>query len=156
MVGQSPPDVRTSANAASGPRRCLENANTAAPSLTPPRPYGVKFIRCASLRSTHPTRPRLRRHAAAERYRHAQCALLPGSSRQAVACGLNGGLRGQCSGTIPQCLNLERQLNHTASKPCILGFEPLKDSLSTPTLLIKPRGFRIPPWQTKPFEGRSI
>jgi hypothetical protein len=38
---------------------CLESANTAAPSLTPPRPYGVKFIRCASLRSTHPTRPAL-------------------------------------------------------------------------------------------------
>jgi len=38
---------------------CLASANTAAPSLTPPRPYGVKFIRCASLRSTHPTRPAL-------------------------------------------------------------------------------------------------
>src|SRR5262245_51185041 len=100
---------------------CLESANTAARSLTPPRPYGVKFIRCASLRSTHPTRPRLRRHAAAERYRHAQCAVLPGSSRQAVACGLNSGLRGQSSGTIPQCLNLQREFNHTASKPCILG-----------------------------------
>jgi hypothetical protein len=70
--------------------------------------------------------PRLRRHAAVERYRHAQCALLPGSSRQAAACGLNGGLRGQCSGTIPQCLNLEREFNHTASKPRILGFESRK------------------------------
>ena len=43
---------------------------------------------------------------------------------QAVACGLNGGLRG--SGTIPQRLNLEHEFNHTASKLCILGFEPLK------------------------------
>jgi hypothetical protein len=25
-----------------------------------------------------------------------------------------------------QCLNLEREFHHTASKLCILGFEPLK------------------------------
>jgi len=72
---------------------------------------------------------------------------LPGSIDASARCGLDG-LRGQCFGTIPQCLNLKREFNHTASKPCILGFEPLKGSLSAPTLLIKPRGFRIPPWQT--------
>jgi hypothetical protein len=27
---------------------------------------------------------------------------------------------------IAQCLNLEREFHHTASKLCILGFEPLK------------------------------
>jgi hypothetical protein len=25
-----------------------------------------------------------------------------------------------------QCLNLEDEIHHTASKPCIFGFEPLK------------------------------
>ena len=65
---------------------------------------------------------------------------------QAVACGLNGGLRG--SGTIPQRLNLEHEFNHTASKLCILGFEPLKGFLIARTTLTKPRVFRIPPWQT--------
>jgi len=33
------------------------------------------------------------------------------------------------SGTIAQCLNLEHEVHHTASKLCILGFEPLKWSL---------------------------
>jgi hypothetical protein len=56
-------------------------------------------------------------------------------------------LRRQCFGTIPQCLNLEHEFNHAASKLCILGFEPLKESLIARTPLIKPRGFRIPPWQ---------
>jgi hypothetical protein len=28
--------------------------------------------------------------------------------------------------TIAQCLNLENEIHHTASKLCILGFEPLK------------------------------
>jgi hypothetical protein len=28
-----------------------------------------------------------------------------------------------------QCSNLEDELHHTASKLCILGFEPLKESL---------------------------
>ena len=38
--------------------------------------------------------------------------------------GLSFGLRmGAC---IAQCLNLEREFHHTASKLCILGFEPLK------------------------------
>jgi hypothetical protein len=27
---------------------------------------------------------------------------------------------------LAQCLNLEHELRHTASKPCILGFEPLE------------------------------
>jgi hypothetical protein len=27
---------------------------------------------------------------------------------------------------IAQCLNLEREFHHTASKLCVLGFEPLK------------------------------
>ena len=27
---------------------------------------------------------------------------------------------------IAQCLNLEHEFHHTASKLCILGFEPLK------------------------------
>jgi len=40
-------------------------------------------------------------------------------------------------------LNLEHEFNHDASKLCILGFEPVKDSL-----IARPRGFRIPPWQT--------
>jgi hypothetical protein len=74
--------------------------------------------------------------------------LLLGASAQAAACGLNGGLRRQCFGTIPQRLNLEHKFNHAASKLCILGFEPLKESLIARTPRIKPRGFRIPPWQT--------
>jgi hypothetical protein len=28
--------------------------------------------------------------------------------------------------TIAQCLNLEHEIDHTASKLCILAFEPLK------------------------------
>jgi hypothetical protein len=34
--------------------------------------------------------------------------------------------RQELSGTIAQCLNLEHDLHHTASKLFILGFEPLK------------------------------
>jgi hypothetical protein len=68
-----------------------------------------------------------------------------GASTQAGACGLNGGLRRQCSGTIPQCLKLEHKFNHTTSKLCILGLEPLKESLSARTLPITLRVFRIPP-----------
>jgi hypothetical protein len=30
------------------------------------------------------------------------------------------------SDTIAQCLNLEHEIDHTASKPSILAFEPLK------------------------------
>ena len=30
------------------------------------------------------------------------------------------------SGIIAQCLNLKHEIHHTASKLCILGFEPLK------------------------------
>jgi hypothetical protein len=45
---------------------------------------------------------------------------------KAVACGLNGGLRGQRSGTVAQRLDLEHEFHHTTSKLYILGFEPLK------------------------------
>jgi len=45
-------------------------------------------------------------------------------------------------------LNLEHEFNHATSKLCILGFEPLKQSLIARIARIKPRGFRIPPWQT--------
>jgi hypothetical protein len=34
--------------------------------------------------------------------------------------------RQELSGTIAQCLNLEHELHRTASKLCILGFEPLE------------------------------
>jgi hypothetical protein len=38
--------------------------------------------------------------------------------------GLSFGVRmAEC---IAQCLNLEHEFHHTASKLCILGFEPLK------------------------------
>jgi len=40
-------------------------------------------------------------------------------------------------------LNLEQEFHHTASKLCILGFEPLKESP-----VIKSGDFRIPQWQT--------
>jgi hypothetical protein len=40
-------------------------------------------------------------------------------------------------------LNLEQEFRHTASKLCILDFEPLEKYP-----LIKPRDFRIPRWQT--------
>jgi hypothetical protein len=33
--------------------------------------------------------------------------------------------RQELSRTIAQCLNLEHEIQHNASKPCILGFEPL-------------------------------
>jgi hypothetical protein len=78
----------------------------------------------------------------------AECASRLGASSQAVACGLKGGLRRQCFGTIPQRLNLEHEFNHDASKLCILGLEPVKESLIARTPRIKPRGFRIPPRQT--------
>jgi len=45
-------------------------------------------------------------------------------------------------------LNLEHEFNHDASKLCILGLEPVKESLIARTPRIKPRGFRIPPRQT--------
>jgi len=83
-------------------------------------------------------------HVAVERYRHAECASCLEASTQALACGLDG-LRGQCSGTIPQRLKLEHEFNHTTSKLCILGLEPLKDSLRARTPLITLRVFRIPP-----------
>jgi hypothetical protein len=35
--------------------------------------------------------------------------------------------RQELSGTIAQCLNLEHEIHHNASKLCILGFEPLCD-----------------------------
>ena len=38
--------------------------------------------------------------------------------------GLSFGLR--MAVCIAQCLNLEREFHHTASKLCILSFEPLK------------------------------
>ncbi len=36
------------------------------------------------------------------------------------------GWRQELSGTIAQCLKLEHEIHDTASKLCILGFEPLK------------------------------
>jgi len=57
-----------------------------------------------------------------------------------MACRI---MRAWCSGAIVQCLNLEHEFHHTASKLRILGFEPLKDSP-----LIKPRDFRIRWWQS--------
>jgi hypothetical protein len=36
------------------------------------------------------------------------------------------GLRNQCSGIMTQCLNLEHEFHHTASKLYILGFELLQ------------------------------
>ena len=47
--------------------------------------------------------------------------------RPTAPIGVNFGLRmAEC---IAQCSNLEDELHHTASKLCILGFEPLKESL---------------------------
>ena len=43
--------------------------------------------------------------------------------------GRVGCLRGLCASIIAQCLNLEREFHHPASKPCIFGSEPLKQSL---------------------------
>ena len=37
--------------------------------------------------------------------------------------------RQELSGIIAQCFNLEHEIRYTASKLCILGFEPLKQSL---------------------------
>jgi hypothetical protein len=54
--------------------------------------------------------------------RYAACL----ASRQAVACGPNGGLCGQCSDTVAQRLNLEHEIHHAAAKLGILGFEQLK------------------------------
>jgi hypothetical protein len=48
-------------------------------------------------------------------------------------------------------LNLEEEFHHIASKLCILGFEPRKESP-----LIHPRDFRIPQWQSRSFEGMSL
>jgi hypothetical protein len=57
-----------------------------------------------------------------------------------MACRI---IRAWCSGAIAQCLDLEQEFRHTASKLCILGFEPRKESP-----LIEPRDFRIPQWQS--------
>ena len=57
-----------------------------------------------------------------------------------MACRI---IRAQRAGAIAQCLDLELEFRRMASKLCILGFEPLKESP-----LIKPRDFRIPQWQT--------
>jgi len=57
-----------------------------------------------------------------------------------MACRI---IRAQRAGAIAQCLDLELEFRRMASKLCILGFEPRKDSP-----LIKPRDFRIPQWQT--------
>src|SRR5262249_56160437 len=38
-------------------------------------------------------------------------------------------LRQELSGGDSQCLNLEQEIHHNASKPCILGFEALRQSL---------------------------
>src|SRR6516164_705325 len=67
---------------------------------------------------------------------------------RSMACRI---IRSYCSGAIAQCLSLEQEFHHAASKLCILGFEPLKDSPP-----IKPRDFRIPRWQTWSLEGMSI
>ena len=56
----------------------------------------------------------------------------------------DGQLRGQCSGSIAQCLNLEREFHHTASKLCIFGFEPLKQSLIARVPPTRPHCFSIP------------
>jgi hypothetical protein len=85
-----------------------------------------KHRRATSIQNTFDNCSFAVEHVDAERHRHAKCASCLGASRQAVACGLNGGLRGQCSGTIPQRLDLEYEVHHTASKLYILGFEPLK------------------------------
>jgi hypothetical protein len=37
--------------------------------------------------------------------------------------------RQELSGGISQCFNLEQEIHHNASKPCILGFEALRQSL---------------------------
>jgi hypothetical protein len=44
--------------------------------------------------------------------------------RPVALIGLNFELR--TAERTAQCLNLEREFHHTASKLCILGFEPLK------------------------------
>src|SRR6516164_4358765 len=74
-------------------------------------------------------------------YRHNCASRL--ASRRAIAYGSDGQLRGQCSSIIAQCLNLEREFHHTGSKPCILGFEPLKQSLIARTRPIKLDWVRI-------------
>src|SRR5262249_45901386 len=52
-------------------------------------------------------------------------------------------IRAWCSSVIAQCLHLEQEFHRTASKPCILGFEPLHDSP-----LITPRHLSLPRWRT--------
>src|SRR5262249_4122855 len=63
----------------------------------------------------------------------------------------DGQLRGQCSGSIAQCLNLEREFHHAASKLCIFGFEPLKQSLIARVPPTRPRCFSIPDWLPRTF-----
>jgi hypothetical protein len=57
---------------------------------------------------------------------------------------------------IAQCLKLEHEFHHAASKLCILGFQTLKQSLIARTPLIKARGCRIPHWQNGFFEDVFI
>jgi hypothetical protein len=46
----------------------------------------------------------------------------PGLGRGVIIENRPGG-RQELSGTIAQCLNLEQEMHHIASKLCILGFE---------------------------------
>src|SRR6516225_3528759 len=49
-----------------------------------------------------------------------------GTERLNVERHHRAGWRQELSGTIAQCLKLEHEIHDTASKLCILGFEPLK------------------------------
>ena len=60
------------------------------------------------------------------------------ADRSGVSCMT----RAQCSRTIAQCLNLEHEFHHAASKLCILGFQTLKQSLIVRTPLINPLRFQ--------------
>src|SRR5262249_21992933 len=48
-----------------------------------------------------------------------------GRRRASHKCLLRASTRADRTSTIEQCLNLEQEIHHPASKPRILGFEPL-------------------------------
>jgi len=70
---------------------------------------------------------------------------LPPVPRQVVAHGLDGGrLCCQRSGTVAQCLNLQRKLDYILSKLCILRFKALKQFLIARNSPITLRYLRFP------------
>jgi hypothetical protein len=88
---------------AGGSARSVVRRTLARSSTSRPHPVELRFVAVCRSVPPNPSGPK------------SDFALQP---------GLNFRLR--MADCIVQCLNLEHEIHHTASKQCILGFEPLK------------------------------